>query len=191
MSAKKLSYVEIKDAIAERIRQILVLLGEDPDREGLKKTPQRVAQSLLDMTSGYRMRAELEVKFTEHSDMVILKGIGFASLCEHHLLPFWGEVDIAYIPRRRVVGASKLVRLVQKHALRFQIQERMTRDIADELWRGLKNAYGVMVIVRAQHMCMMVRGVKNLGELVTCACRGVFLYQEAPRNEAFELLKRE
>jgi len=175
--------------IAEYVRKILEILGEDPNRDGLKKTPERVARTLLNLTAGkYVRNVGLQVQFTERSDLVIAKDISFFSLCEHHLLPFFGTVDIAYIPRKkRVVGASKIVRCVMKHARRLQIQERMTSDIANEIWNELE-PHGVMVVCKAQHLCMMMRGVRNSGKLVTSALKGIFMWSEATRNEALKLI---
>jgi len=175
---------DLIEKIASHFREILKLLGEDINREGLRRTPERVARVLVDLTTPPK-RVELKVQFTEQSDMVICRNIPFFTLCEHHLLPFFGRVHIAYIPRRRVFGASKLVRLVYRYSHRLQIQERMTSGVADELWENLQG-YGVMVIIEATHLCMKMRGLP--GDLVTSACRGVFLYHEAPRMEALRLI---
>jgi len=181
--------VQAEYLIAEYVKKILEILGEDPNRDGLKKTPERVARTLLNLTAGkYVRNVGLQVQFTERSDLVIAKDINFFSLCEHHLLPFFGTIDIAYIPRKkRVVGASKIVRCVMKHARRLQIQERMTSDIANEIWNQLE-PHGVMVVCKAQQLCMMMRGVRNSGKLVTSALKGIFMWSEATRNEALKLI---
>ncbi len=157
--------------IKRLIRQLLIELGEDPDREGLADTPERVAEMYAEIFSGYNMDSELDVTFTEESDVVVAREIQFYSMCEHHILPFFGKVHIAYIPDGKVFGISKLVRLVEKYSKRLQIQERMTKQIADELKDKVK---GVVVVVEGDHMCMRMRGVKNNSRILTIAYRGEF-----------------
>lgn len=173
-----------KARIEKAIREIIEAIGEDPSREGVKETPKRVADFYEEFFSP--VDSELDVQFSESSDLIMSK-VDFFSFCEHHILPFFGKVYIAYIPRDKVVGASKLSKLVYKYAHRLQIQERLTMQIADELWRTLE-PYGVMVVVRAKHLCMIMRGVKNKGVLTTSALRGNFLSDKAARLEALRLM---
>lgn len=170
--------------IKRLIRQLLIELGEDPDREGLVDTPERVAEMYAEIFSGYRMDSELDVTFSEESDVVVAREIQFYSMCEHHILPFFGKVHIAYIPDGKVFGISKLVRLVEKYAKRLQIQERMTKQIADELKDKVK---GVLVVVEGDHMCMRMRGVKNNSRILTIAYRGEFENREV-REQVLSLL---
>src|ERR671936_174348 len=136
-----------KKKIEKLIRRLLIELGENPDREGLIGTPHRIAEMYDEIFGGYRMNAELDISFSEESDAIIVKGIQFYSMCEHHMLPFYGKVDIAYIPSGKVFGISKLARLVEKYSRRLQIQERLTKEIADEIMKmGVK---GVLVIAEA------------------------------------------
>ncbi|MFN4337167.1 MAG: GTP cyclohydrolase I FolE [Candidatus Nitrosocaldus sp.] len=171
--------------IKRLIRQLLIELGEDPDREGLVDTPERVAEMYAEIFSGYDMDSELDVTFTEESDVVVAREIQFYSMCEHHILPFFGKVHIAYIPDGKVFGVSKLVRLVEKYAKRLQIQERMTKQIADELKDKVK---GVVVVVEGDHMCMRMRGVKNNSRILTIAYRGEFENKEL-REQILLLLR--
>jgi GTP cyclohydrolase I len=181
---------EIKSAVTSIIRAI----GEDPKREGLVGTPGRVAEMYTELFMGLDMdpREELTVGFEEgHREMVILRDIPFYSMCEHHLLPFYGVVHIGYIPNDtgRVVGASKLARVVEIFAKRLQIQERMTTQIADAIVNGLKPD-GVGVIVQAEHLCMIMRGIKKPGSaIVTSALRGTFRSRAETRAEFFSLLQ--
>ncbi len=170
--------------IKRLIRQLLIELGEDPDREGLVDTPERVAEMYAEIFSGYTMDSELDVTFTEESNVVVAREIQFYSMCEHHILPFFGKVHIAYIPDGKVFGISKLVRLVEKYAKRLQIQERMTKQIADELKDKVK---GVLVVVEGDHMCMRMRGVKNNSRILTIAYRGEFEKREV-REQVLSLL---
>ena len=182
--------VEIKEAVTSIIRAI----GEKPDREGLKDTPRRVAEMYSELFMGLEMdpREELAVGFEEgHREMVILRDIPFYSMCEHHLLPFYGMVHIGYLPNAsgRVVGASKLARVVEVFAKRPQIQERMTTQIADAIVDGLQPD-GVGVVVQAEHLCMIMRGIKKPGSaIVTSALRGVLRNRKEPRAEFFTLLQ--
>ena len=155
------------------IRQLLTELGEDPDREGLVQTPRRVDQALRALTSGYRADVSAVINdalFTvEYSEMVMVRDIDFYSLCEHHLLPFFGKAHVAYIPNGKVIGLSKIPRIVEMFARRLQVQERMTREIADFLNDTL-NPQGVAVVVEGQHMCAAMRGVKKAdARMVTSA----------------------
>ncbi len=172
-------------------RAILQELGEDPGREGLKETPRRVAEMLAELTEGYSMNPKeiLSREWNEVSGMVVAKDIGFFSLCEHHLLPFHGKVHIGYIPSKAVVGVSKLVRLVDCFSKRLQLQERMTKQIADALKENL-HPHGVVVVVQSRHLCMEMRGVKSGADIVTSEIRGQFEKFET-RNEFFEMLRRE
>lgn len=178
---------------AELVRELLKTIGEDPDREGLRGTPGRVSRAWDTLFSGYgKDEAEvLKTTFVEGScqEQVIERRIQFYSTCEHHMLPFFGTVSIGYLPKDRVVGASKMARLVDMYARRLQIQERMTTQIAEAMVRQLDPA-GVMVVVRAQHMCMTSRGVQLQDvEFVTSAIRGRYEVSGDLRNE-FLLLER-
>jgi len=181
---------EIKTAVTSIIKAI----GENPEREGLKGTPNRVAEMYAELFAGLSMdpKQELVVGFEEgHREMVILRDIPFYSMCEHHLLPFYGMVHVGYLPNAsgRVVGGSKLARVVEVFAKRPQIQERMTTQIADAIVEGLKPD-GVGVIVQAEHMCMIMRGIKKPGSaIVTSALRGTFRHKTATRAEFFSLLQ--
>ena len=147
------------ERVKKLVREIIIELGEDPTREGLRETPRRIADMYSEIFSGYDSDSELSVQFSEDSDVVIAKDIQFYSMCEHHMLPFFGKIHIAYSPNGRVFGISKLVRLVEKYAKRLQIQERLTKNVADELLaQGVK---GVAVMAEAEHLCMRMRGVRN------------------------------
>ena len=179
--------------IAEHYKAILRLIGEDPEREGLKKTPVRVAKSLAYLTRGYRQKMKAVVNGayfksgTNH--MVILKDIELYSLCEHHLLPFYGTCAIGYISKGKVLGVSKLARIVDMFARRLQIQERMTEQIANAIMAEA-GAEGVGVVIRAKHLCMMMRGVaKQNSEMVTSAVLGSFRSDERVRQEFLSLIK--
>lgn len=165
-----------KRKVAKLLRQLLVELGENPDREGLAGTPGRIADMYEEIFGGYRMDAELDVSFSEETDAIIAKDIQFYSMCEHHMLPFFGKIHVAYVPSGRVFGVSKLVRLVEKYSRRLQIQERLTKQIADELLRmGVK---GALVIAEGEHLCMKMRGVRNDSSITTIAHRGVMAQRE-------------
>lgn len=165
-----------KDRVRRLVRELIIELGEDPTREGLRGTPERIADMYEEIFSGYDSDSELSVQFSEDSDAVVVKDIKFYSMCEHHMLPFFGRISIAYLPNGRVFGVSKLVRLVEKHAKRLQIQERMTKDIANELYsQGVK---GVAVISDAEHLCMKMRGVRNDATMTSSAFRGVYERRE-------------
>lgn len=178
---------------AELIRSLLTELGEDPQREGLSRTPARAAKAWADLTKGYQMEPEsvlngalFEVCYDE---MVIVKDIEMFSLCEHHLLPFFGKVHIAYIPNKKVIGLSKMARLVEVYARRLQIQERMTTEIARTIQKTIEPA-GVGVIVEARHLCMMMRGVeKQHSSAVTSTMLGVFREKIQTREEFLALVR--
>jgi len=166
-----------KERVQKLIRELIIEIGEDPTREGLRKTPERIAEMYNEIFAGYDSDSELSVQFSEDSDTVIAKNIKFYSMCEHHILPFYGTVNIAYSPNGRVFGISKLVRLVEKFSKRLQIQERLTKNVADELSsQGVK---GVIVIVDAEHLCMRMRGVRNDAKMTSMAFRGIY---ENPEN---------
>src|SRR3954451_25100654 len=177
----------------ERIRQLLVDLGEDPDREGLRDTPKRVDKALRYLTSGYQADIDAVLNnalFTvDYSEMVIVKDIDFYSLCEHHLLPFFGKCHVAYIPSTRVIGLSKIPRLVDVFARRLQIQERMTNQIADTI-RDKISPLGVAVVMEATHLCMSMRGVEKQNSVaLTSAMQGAFRDNARTRMEFLELIK--
>jgi GTP cyclohydrolase I len=175
----------------ELVRRELELLGEDPDRQGIVKTPLRVAKALSWLTRGYRQRVEDVVGdalFDEkHQNMVMVRDIELYSLCEHHLLPFFGRAHVAYIPNGRIVGLSKLPRIVEVFARRLQVQERLTEEIADAIDRVLKPA-GVGVVVEAIHLCTRMRGVeKQNSKMITSALRGLFRDDARTRAEFLDL----
>ncbi|MFZ0514090.1 MAG: GTP cyclohydrolase I FolE [Candidatus Nitrosopolaris sp.] len=165
-----------KKKIEKLLRQLLIEIGENPDREGLIGTPARMAEMYKEIFSGYKINSELDVSFTEAADAIIAKDIQFYSMCEHHMLPFFGKIHIAYVPAGKVFGISKLVRLVEKYARRMQIQERLTKEVADEIMRmGVK---GVLVIAEGEHLCMKMRGVRNGSLILTVAHRGIMEQKE-------------
>jgi GTP cyclohydrolase IA len=175
----------------ELVRELLERLGEDPVREGLRRTPDRVADSLKWLTRGYRQTVEEVIGdaiFNEnHHNMVIVKDIEMYSLCEHHMLPFFGKVHVAYIPSGRILGLSKVPRIVDVYARRLQVQERLTEQIAESLQRVLKPE-GVGVVIEAYHLCMMMRGVeKQNSKTITSAMKGVFLSDIKTREEFLRL----
>jgi GTP cyclohydrolase I len=182
-----LSGVPFPDLVAEMIRR----LGDDPDREGMRKTPERVAEAMAFLTKGYAESPEAVLQdalFEEsHQNMVLVKDIEVYSMCEHHLLPFFGKAHVAYVPNGRIVGLSKLARLVEVFARRFQVQERLTEQIAQALWVTTE-PQGVAVVVEAYHLCMMMRGVeKQNSKTITSAMRGVFLEDQRTRDEFLRL----
>jgi GTP cyclohydrolase I len=173
------------------VRRILLGIGEDPEREGLRKTPERVARALEFLTQGYDQDPRTiigDALFSEdYSEMIIVRDIDFFSLCEHHIMPFYGKAHVAYIPDRRIVGISKLARLVECFARRLQVQERMTKQIADTLADVLQ-PMGVGVVVRAEHLCMRMRGVEKPNSVVvTSALLGAFQKRET-RQEFMNLI---
>jgi GTP cyclohydrolase I len=176
------------------IRQLLTELGEDPSREGLLDTPKRVEKSLRFLTSGYAADVDAVLNnalFKEdYNEMVIVKDIDFYSLCEHHLLPFFGRCHVAYIPQGRVVGLSKIPRLVEIFARRLQVQERLTNQIAETLREKIR-PLGVAVVMEASHLCMSMRGVEKQNSVaVTSAMLGVFQHDARTRMEFLDLIKR-
>lgn len=178
----------------EHIRQILKAIGEDPDREGLLKTPQRVAHALSFLTRGYEMDPEKVINdalFTEdYEEMIVQKDIDFFSLCEHHLLPFFGKAHVAYIPHHKIVGISKLARLVDVYARRLQVQERLTNQIATIIMDKL-DALGVAVVIEAEHLCMRMRGVeKQNSYVITSSLLGAFRTRQDTRNEFMTLIRQ-
>jgi GTP cyclohydrolase I len=180
-----------KKRMQEITTSLLEAIGENPKREGLRDTPRRVADMFAELTDGYSMNPKdiLSREWNETSGMVVAKDIGFFSLCEHHILPFHGKVHIGYIPSRAVVGLSKLVRLVDCFSKRLQLQERMTKQIADALYETLRPR-GVVVVVQARHLCMEMRGVRSGADIVTSEIRGQFEKYES-RNEFFHMLSKE
>jgi GTP cyclohydrolase IA len=179
------------EPFAAKVRDILAALGEDPDREGLVKTPERVEASLQFLTQGYRMTVEEvigDAVFEEtHQSMIMVRDIEVYSLCEHHLLPFFGRAHVAYIPNGKILGLSKVARIVDVFARRFQVQERLTDQIADAIMDVLKPT-GVGVVIEAAHFCMMMRGVeKQNSRAVTSALRGIFRDDSKTRDEFLRL----
>ena len=175
------------------VRDLLKEIGEDPNREGLERTPARVAKALRVLTAGYEQDARRvlnEALFTEEYDeMVVVKDIDFYSLCEHHLLPFFGKCHIAYMPSRKIVGLSKIARLVEMFSRRLQVQERMTTQIAQTIDEVLQPR-GVAVVMEALHMCMLMRGVeKQNSKAVTSAMLGAFRENAGTRAEFMELIR--
>lgn len=169
MTMKKTPFNKRK--IEKLVRELIVQLGENPDREGLLGTPERMADMYEEIFAGYCMNSELEISFSEEIDSIIAKDIQFYSMCEHHMLPFFGRIHIAYTPSGKVFGISKLARLVEKYSKRLQIQERLTKEIADEIMKmGVK---GVTVIAEGEHLCMKMRGVRNDSTIITIANRGL------------------
>ncbi len=164
------------ERVKKLVRELIIELGEDPTREGLRETPERIADMYKEIFGGYDSDSELSVQFSEDSDVIIARDISFYSMCEHHMLPFFGKIHIAYSPNGRVFGISKLVRLVEKYSKRLQIQERLTKNIADEL--HAQGVNGVAVIAEAEHLCMKMRGVRNDASMTTSAFRGLYEKKE-------------
>ncbi|CAN6641571.1 GTP cyclohydrolase 1 [Trichomonascus vanleenenianus] len=183
------------DRIAEAVKTILTELGEDPSRGGLLETPERYAKAMLFFTKGYQTTIKDIVKnavFEEdHDELVIVKDIDIYSLCEHHLVPFFGKIHIGYIPNNRVIGLSKLARLADMFARRLQVQERLTKQVAMALWEMLQPS-GVAVIMEASHMCMCARGVEKTGSSTTTSCMlGCFRENQKTREEFLALIHRQ
>lgn len=179
------------DSIRRAVAEILLELGENPKREGLRETPARVAKALKELTAGYLQDEKKLFKTfnSEYSDqIVLLKNIPFTSLCEHHMLSFSGTASIGYLPNKRIIGVSKLARLLDMYARRLQVQERLTWQVADSLMRNLKPR-GVGVIVEASHSCMYMRGVKKSASMKTSVMLGVFRKNGIARQEFLELVK--
>jgi GTP cyclohydrolase I len=180
------------ESIADLVRRMIVLLGEDPNREGLRRTPERFEKALRYLTSGYRQDPDKLLNGAMFSvcydEMVVVKDIELYSLCEHHLLPFFGKCHVAYIPNKKVVGLSKIARLVNMFARRLQIQERLTSQIAQAIQDKL-SPQGVGVIIEARHLCMVMRGVeKQNSAAMTSAMLGVFREQKQTRDEFLALV---
>ena len=183
-----------KKRIEKAVREILIAVGEDIRRADIKDTPRRVADMYEEILSGTGVNPdkELEVVFEkEHDEIVLLKGIPLYSICEHHLLPFFGKAHVAYLPSgNRVTGLSKIARVVDTLSRRLQVQERLTTDIAELVMRKLKPA-GVLVVIEAEHLCMTMRGIKKPGSrAITSVMRGIFLKDAKTRNEALNLIHK-
>ena len=177
----------------ELVREMIVRLGEDPQREGLERTPERVHRALVQLTKGYNEDAEAILRgalfSVGYDEMVIVKDIEMFSLCEHHLLPFFGKVHIAYIPNGKVIGLSKLPRLVEVFARRLQVQERLTTQIAETIQNAIE-PQGVGVVIEARHLCMMMRGVeKQHSAAVTSSMLGSFRDEQQTREEFLSLIR--
>jgi len=185
------TYTVDQPRIERAVREILIAVGEDPDREGLLETPARVARMYTEMFSGLHEEASKHLRkfFTEkYDEMVLVKDISFTSMCEHHMLPFIGKTHIGYVPNGRVVGLSKLARVVEVISRRPQVQERMTEQIADLLVQEL-DVRGVAVVVEASHTCMTIRGIRKPGSVcVTSAMRGLFRANMSSRSEVMQLI---
>ncbi len=180
------------EKIEQAVRMILEAIGEDPDREGLLDTPARVARMYAEIFCGLHQdpKQHLQVQFAEaHEEMVLVKDIPVYSMCEHHLVPFYGKAHVAYIPKGgKVTGLSKLARVVEGFAKRPQLQERLTSQIADSIM-DMMRPRGVLVVIEAEHMCMTMRGVKKAGsKTITSAVRGIFKTSQVTRSEAFSLI---
>jgi GTP cyclohydrolase IA len=180
------------DPLLPVVQQLLSTLGEDPGREGLRETPERLARSLRFLTSGYRMRVSDVVKHAlytvAYDEMVIVKDIEVFSMCEHHMLPFFGKCHVAYLPNKRVIGLSKIPRIVDMFARRLQIQERLTHQIASTIQESIR-PQGVGVVIEAKHLCMMMRGVeKQHSQAITSTMLGAFRTQQQTREEFLSLV---
>ena len=176
------------------VREILQEIGEDPEREGLLRTPERMHRMWVELTCGYRVDPDRLINGAVfdvgYSEMVVIKGIPFYSLCEHHMLPFFGTASVGYLPRGRVIGLSKIPRIVEMYARRLQVQERMTQQIADFLQQRL-NPYGVGVVIEAEHLCLAMRGVQKGGAtMVTSSVLGAFRTTKETRDEFMAHLER-
>lgn len=195
-SSATLDSISLETASTQELyRELLRRMGEDPDRDGLVRTPERVEKSMAFLTKGYAMDVT-EVLHdalfdVDYDEMVIVKDIEFFSQCEHHLLPFFGKAHIAYVPNGKVIGLSKIPRLVDVFARRLQVQERLTKQVSEAIQEAI-NPQGVAVILEAQHLCMMMRGVeKQHSSTVTSAMLGVFKTQLQTRNEFLSLVRRQ
>ncbi|MBN1251351.1 MAG: GTP cyclohydrolase I FolE [Bacteroidales bacterium] len=182
---------DVTNRLAENYKEVLALIGEDPEREGLKSTPMRVAKAMQFLTQGYHTNPEDIIKSAifkeDYSQMVLVKDIEIYSMCEHHMIPFFGKAHVAYIPNGHITGLSKIARVVEAYARRLQIQERMTNEIRDCIQNTL-NPLGVAVVIEAQHMCMQMRGVQKQNSVTTTsAFTGAFL-KTATREEFVHLI---
>jgi GTP cyclohydrolase I len=179
--------------IEKAVREILLAVGEDIDREGLKKTPERVARMYTELLAGMHEKPEKHLRsvFTEnYEEIVLLRGVPFYSICEHHLMPFIGQANVAYLPSGRILGISKLARIVDCFARRLQAQERLTYQIADFIMNNLK-PQGAAVVLEASHSCMTIRGIKKPGSvMVTSALRGIFKRDPRSRSEIMSLMHK-
>ena len=183
-----------EERLAELVKEILIEIGEDPDREGLKRTPERVAKALAFLTSGYRQHVETVINQAVFespvNDMVIARNIEIYSMCEHHMLPFFGRCHIGYIPQKKVLGVSKLARIADIFARRLQIQEQLTEQIAHQIEKST-GAMGVGVVMECRHLCMMMRGVEKQNSIMTTsAVLGIFRDRESTRSEFLKLIDR-
>ncbi|MEI7597509.1 MAG: GTP cyclohydrolase I FolE [Bacteroidota bacterium] len=184
--------LEKVELISSRYKEIIETMGEDPNREGLLKTPERVAKSLLFLTQGYDLNPEEIMKSAmfkeDYRQMVLVKDIEIYSMCEHHMLPFFGKAHVAYIPNGYIVGLSKIARVVDAFARRLQVQERLTTEIKDCIQNTL-NPLGVAVVIEAQHMCMQMRGIQKQNSVTTTSdFTGAFMKQEKTREEFIHLI---
>lgn len=184
---------QLTESLAEHYQDVLVKIGEDPEREGLLKTPERVAKAMQYLTKGYDQNPDDLIQqaifHEEYSEMVIVKSIEVYSLCEHHMLPFFGKAHIAYIPDGKIVGLSKIPRVVDAYSRRLQVQERLTIEIRDCIQRTL-SPKGVAVVIEAAHMCMQMRGVQKQNSVTTSsAFTGLFLSNDATRKEFINLIQ--
>ena len=184
---------DILSQLKQHNRDVLALIGENPDREGLVKTPERVAKAMLDLTRGYNMDPVATLnsaKFQEpYNQMVIVRDIEFYSLCEHHMLPFYGKAHVAYIPAGYITGLSKIARVVDIYAHRLQVQERLTMQIKDCIQEALR-PQGVMVVIEAQHLCMQMRGVEKFGSITTTSDFCGAFNQAKTREEFLKLISK-
>ncbi len=194
MTNKEDRLLPVQQEIEKRMREVLGLIGEDASREGLQKTPKRVARAMADLTRGYDedpVEILNSAKFREdYSQMVIVKDINFYSLCEHHMLPFYGKAHVAYIPNGYITGLSKIARVVDVYSHRLQVQERMTLQIREAIQQALK-PLGVMVVVEAQHMCMQMRGVEKQGSVTTTSDFTGAFNQAKTREEFLKLISHQ
>src|SRR5436853_1991352 len=194
MSKRTVDHITLtSDSTQELVRELLVRLGEDPEREGLQQTPERMKRALEYLTRGYQEDPEKLLKgalFTVgYDEMVIVKDVEMFSLCEHHLLPFYGKVHVAYIPNGKVIGLSKIPRLIDVFARRLQVQERLTTQIAESIQKGIE-PQGVGVVIEARHLCMMMRGVeKQHSAAVTSSMLGSFRTEQETREEFLSLIR--
>ena len=186
--------VKADDPVAELVESLLVEIGEDPDRQGLKATPDRVSRALRELTNGYGVKPEDVIADAifdqDYDEMVVVKDISFYSLCEHHMLPFFGQCHVGYLPKGKIVGVSKIPRLVEVFSHRLQIQEQLTKQVAEALNQAL-DPQGVGVVVEARHLCMEMRGVEIPGgRMITSCMLGAFRRDPRTRAEFLELVRR-